>query len=104
MKLLIPALALGVLVAPAAQAAVCHHGNTACHRHYAAHHHYRHYAGTVVPPPGYYPPPGYPPPPYYSSFDQPLYGVGITIGEPYWGNRNTFKLLMQSIGDRPFND
>jgi len=103
MKLLIAALALGFVAAsaPAAEAAACHHHLGACHRHFVYHHHYRHYAGVVVPPPGYPPPP----PPYYEPFAQPLYApLGWTIGEEYWGNRSVFKLLMQSIGDRPFND
>ena len=67
---------------------------------HVVHHHYHHdYGG-----PGYYPPPP-PPPGYYSPWDQPLYApTGIIIGEPYWGNRNTLKLLMQGIHDRPFDD
>jgi hypothetical protein len=102
MKLLISALALGfaMALAPAAEAAACSHNTAGCHRHFAYHHHYySHYAGVVVPPPGY------PPPPYYQPWDQPLYGpLGVTIGEENWGNRSVFKLLMQSIGDRPYDD
>ncbi len=94
MKLLISALGFIVVVSvPVAEAATCSHHSAACH------HYYRHYArGVVVPPPGY-------PPPYYEPWDQPLYApLGWTIGEENWGNRSTFKLLMQSIGDRPYND
>jgi hypothetical protein len=100
MKFLISALVVGfVAAAPTAEAACVHHG-AGCHRHYA-HRYYRHYAeaGVVVPPPGYPPPP----PPGYATFDQPLAPLGWSIGDPDWRERNTLKLLMDNIGDVPYN-
>ncbi|MGC2126875.1 MAG: hypothetical protein WA649_03720, partial [Methylovirgula sp.] len=96
MKLLISALVVGLVgAAPTAEAACVHHHGAACHRHYA-HRHYRHYAeaGVVVPPP---------PPPGYATFDQPLAPLGWSIGDPDWRERNTLKLLMDNIGDIPYN-
>jgi hypothetical protein len=92
MKLLISVIVAGLVgAAPMAQAACLHH-DASCHKHYA-HRYYRHYAeaGVVVPPP---------PPP--ASFDQPL-EPAFSIGDPDWRDRNTLKLLMDNIGDIPYN-
>jgi hypothetical protein len=69
------------------------------HRVAHLHHHYHYYArGVVIPPPGYPPPP-----PTYATFNQPLAPLGWTIGDPDWRERNTLKLLMDNIGDIPYN-
>jgi hypothetical protein len=121
MRLLISSLALGFVAAsaPAADAAVCGHGNAHCARHMAharyhhyhyAHARYHHYhyaygypsAGEGAPPP--YGPYAYPP--AYAYANPPVYNEGPTYG-PYpwsWGDRNTLNLLLNAEGDRPFTD
>ncbi len=102
MKLLLSALAVSVLALSApAQAATQKTVHHVHHMHVVHHYHHHYYAGGS----GYYGAPPPPPPGYYSPWDQPLYGAtGIVVGEPNWGNRTPFKLLMQSIHDRPFDD
>jgi hypothetical protein len=84
-------VALGALLALPAEAQ-----QQPTHRVAHLHYHHYHYArGVVVPPPGY-------PPPAYASFDQPLEPLW-TIGDADWRDRNTLKLLMDNIGDIPYN-
>lgn len=88
-------IALGSLLAFPAEAA--HRHVVHLHHHYHHHiYHHRHYA--------YGGPYGYPPPPpAYATFNQPLAPLGWTIGDPDWRERNSLKLLMDSIGDIPYN-
>jgi hypothetical protein len=101
MKFLTSAFALGFVVAsvPAAEAATCNPHQASCHVVVVHHvHHYHHYASGGYPPTGYYPPP-----PGYATFDQPLASAGVILGDPDWRDRNTLKLLMDNIGDTPYD-